>query len=506
MLMKLTFESVDMKMKSGEHFLIEKCSDNNVCGNYMLPEKSLAGQYFAWIGRRDPYVVDVEKVSVVKDANYEIPPFLSIVTRTQGRRFEEITETLLCLAGQSDVDFEIIIVGHNLDEAGKASTTQAIEEMPCWLQSKTRFALVQGGNRTRPLNVAFSLAKGSYITILDDDDIVFDNWVSSFKGLARENWGSLLHCFVFSQQWRVQTDENGTRSLRALEAPVPTFCEGFDIFEQFTTNHCPTMSLAFPSYIFQGLGFYFDESLTTTEDWDFLMQAFFVGGMAVSEEPVAIYRLWENSESSSTAHSKKEWDTNRWAIQDKFYDMPILLPIHSSERFVNRGDEHSSFLPISPKDIKLYLDNGSGYSEAMVIKPQLREGSSNIFIFEDLKKYGLLSAIRIDPRRDGFATVKNLCIEVSSITGEKVIFHTKNVLHNGFCVDEQTLVFLKDDPQVVVEFSPSREIQSVLFKFDLSAGVSDSSIDLMLGTRVIVRGKELLGRIWRRLKRIGANR
>jgi SAM-dependent methyltransferase len=41
-------------------------------------------------------------------------PFLSIVTRTQGKRAQALVEMFTCLAGQTVIDFEILIMGHRL--------------------------------------------------------------------------------------------------------------------------------------------------------------------------------------------------------------------------------------------------------------------------------------------------------------------------------------------------------------------------------------------------------
>ena len=36
-------------------------------------------------------------------------PFLSIITRTQGRRPHTLTEVLVCLTAQTDTDFELLL-------------------------------------------------------------------------------------------------------------------------------------------------------------------------------------------------------------------------------------------------------------------------------------------------------------------------------------------------------------------------------------------------------------
>ena len=44
-------------------------------------------------------------------------PFLSIVTRTQGRRPQCLEDMLTCLAGQTVRDFEVVLMCHQVDES-----------------------------------------------------------------------------------------------------------------------------------------------------------------------------------------------------------------------------------------------------------------------------------------------------------------------------------------------------------------------------------------------------
>lgn len=488
-------------MDAEEYIRIQRKSENMMSGVLSLPEKTLAASYLSWIGTQDHYLMDIENVHVRKKPCGEKKPFLSIVTRTQGKRLEELQEAFLCLAGQEETDFELLLVGHNLDNGGITLIEGLVSRQPQWLQDKTWIVLVQGGNRTKPLNAAFFYAKGQYITIFDDDDIVFDNWVSSFKKLAKENMGCILYSFVLTQQWKVFLREDDTRILKAIEEPLPAYCDDFDVFEQMHTNHCPTMGLAFPSYVFQSLGFHFDEKLTTTEDWDFLMRAYFVCGIAVSETPTAIYRLWKHNDTSAVIHSKEEWDANRLAIQKKFINMPILLPEKSAEWLITHDGDGSFYSTVKPQEIKLYFDPGCGYSESRVIKPCLAKNSTTVFFFDEMEKYGILKSIRIDPRRKGFVTIEKLKITIFYPEGGISEMTSKEVLHNGFQMNDQKIVFLKDDPQFIVEFSQFRVISRVEISFLLREGASDHDIDYMLGTRIIAKGKEYLKRVIRIFKK-----
>ena len=65
-------------------------------------------------------------------------PFLSVVTRTQGKRPDMLTETLLSLTGQTNTDFELLIMGHNLTEEQHRCVSEMLSELPQWMREKTR--------------------------------------------------------------------------------------------------------------------------------------------------------------------------------------------------------------------------------------------------------------------------------------------------------------------------------------------------------------------------------
>lgn len=253
------------------------------------------------------------------------PPFLSVVMRTQGKRPHTMEEALTGLAGQSDDDFEVIVVGHRLEFERQKRVERIIEDSPNWLRAKCRLLLVDDGNRTRPLNEGFAAARGRYIAILDDDDLPFGNWVETFRKLDGQAPGRLLRASVVRQD--VTTIEvAGLPGLRAVDSPKRVYPSTFDLFDHLRTNHTPPVSVAFPRGVFHDLRFRFDETLTTTEDWDFIMRTALVAGVVCSPEITAIYRWWPKDESSRTVHSTEEWQRNHRRILEKMDEMPTVFP------------------------------------------------------------------------------------------------------------------------------------------------------------------------------------
>ncbi|KAB2724126.1 methyltransferase domain-containing protein [Brucella anthropi] len=254
----------------------------------------------------------------------EARPFLSVVIRTQGSRSHNLSELFVCLAGQTCRDFEVLIVGHKLTKDGQISVEQLIEDQPQWLQSRITFLRIDHGNRTAPLNYGFSQARGQYISIHDDDDIPMGHWVESFRELASKNNGQLLRCISLLQH-ADKVKIGGVIGVRATGSPNNIYPTKFDFMQHLGGNYSPNNTLAFPRGIFHDLGIKFDENLSTTEDWDYIMRVASVVGVASSNAVTGIYQWWESSNSRSL-HSDQEWDTNKAWIQHKLSQHPILLP------------------------------------------------------------------------------------------------------------------------------------------------------------------------------------
>ena len=261
-----------------------------------------------------------------------VRPFLSIVMRTQGNRIDSLTEILTCLTGQSVTDFEILLMGHKLDAERTAGIERLILDQPDWFRNKIRFIRVDHGGRSAPLNVGFAEANGDYIMSLDDDDTVFGHWVETFRDIARESPGRILRSVAVTQtvSRMVCRGVSGVRAVSKMDRP---FREDFDWFETLRLNHSPFMTLGFPRGLFHQLGLKFDEDLSTTEDWDYLLRSGALVGVAGAPTITAVYRFWQDSQSSSTLHAQSEWVENYNRINDRFDNLPtVLWPVGTSKR------------------------------------------------------------------------------------------------------------------------------------------------------------------------------
>jgi glycosyltransferase involved in cell wall biosynthesis len=258
-------------------------------------------------------------------------PFLTALIRTRGRRIHTLRETLLCLNGQTDRDFEVLVVGHRLEANAIKDVERVLDDQPEDMRQRTRFIRVEDGNRVRPLNVGFAEARGRYTAILDDDDVPMGHWVETFRAMEHRAPGRVLRAACVRQSVRSVAVQN-LDGLRAEGPPEACYAKTFDVIGHLRSNESPPICLAFPRGAFHDLGIRFDEMMTTTEDWDYLMRVALLVGVESSTACTGVYRWWTEGESSRTEHPQSEWHRNYDAIMRKLDSRPLLLPAGTAAR------------------------------------------------------------------------------------------------------------------------------------------------------------------------------
>jgi len=448
--------------------------------NYM---PTSVNEYFAWLEKTIPSdtalyqsahgYMEKERSRFADPAEHD-GPFLTVITRTQGKRPDMLTEMLLCLTGQSNTDFELLVMGHNLTEEQHTLVSGLIDEMPDWMREKTRLIPVNGGTRTTPLNRGFEEARGKYIAVLDDDDLVFDHWVEAFYDLHKKYDGTILHAYTVLQDWET-VGGRFSNTPRAAASPDNVYCCKFKLFDELKLNTCPLCSLAFPAYVFKDYGIRFDEELTTTEDWDYLMRCAFLTGVSNTKEITFLYRNWLNAENSASVHKKDEWDRNYKKIVQRFIETPILMPPNSLKSVIEMEDEDSTFMQ------ELFYDDGEGYDQKKKFIPDYNVNNKQFrFGFVPGKKeIGEITSIRFDPHHFGHLTVTDLLIRIIAEDDTQTDFTMNDVKINGRVIDNR-MVFLKNDPQIHLTFASPIKIKRILIGCTLSRIVFDEDIEVFL--------------------------
>lgn len=310
-------------------------------------EPNAAINQFVWACVAGP-VVTVPDASEQSDT-----PTFTVLVRTQGRRVHELQEVFTCLAAQTDQDFEVVLVAHSVDD--RTTVERLVDDTPSLLRAKIRLVHVDRGNRATLLNIGFAEARGRYVTVLDDDDLVLGHWLETFRLLDRKHRGQVLRSLAV-EQGASRVEVLGQQGIRATTSPEMPYEEEFSFVKHLSLNQSPFMTLAFPRALFRDLGLRFDESLTTTEDWDYLLRAASVVGVADSREIVAIYHRWVEQESSATMHDAEVWRLNELSIRRKIDSRPMLLQAGETRRIRELVESEHLYrslvdeIPLRPED------------------------------------------------------------------------------------------------------------------------------------------------------------
>lgn len=442
-------------------------------------------------------------------------PFLTVITRTQGKRPDMLTETLLSLTGQSNKDFELLIMGHNLSDGQHNAVSQLISDLPDWMRERTRLIPVTGGTRTTPLNKGFEAAKGRYIVILDDDDLVFDHWVETFYQMSLKHNGKVLHAYTIFQDWET-VGGDFLNTPRAAGSPDTKYCCDFELIGQLTLNKCPPGALAFPTRLFQEYGIQFDEKLTTTEDWDYLMRCAFLVGVADSKDITFLYRNWLNAENSASVHKEQEWLNNYKYLVKRFSEAPIVFTKGTLNFIFNNvlKDENNCLLTDAGDQTELFYDDGTGFNQESRWNRKVSKNKEFPFVYttgNQVAKH--IRAIRFDPLQYGSCSIEDPTIRVILENKSFVEYTMQNIKTNGYIMGDK-IVFLKNDPQVLLEFEAPINIKEIQIACRINEHASDKEIDAVLAANavgtanpekkhsLVYRGLRKIYRIFKRIFRI----
>lgn len=493
---------------SEEKFAISK-EDGLVQGSFSLPSGSLFAEYCMSLGLHQDETFDTSCVKVLKDSSDTTDSFITVATRTQGKRLAELCEVFLCLNAQIQRNFTFCILGHNIEKEAEQDILEIIESQPQWLKNKTQFVSVEGGSRSRPLNAALYLTKTEYITFLDDDDLVFANWLQLFHDAILNNNGSIIYSYVLTQKWSVLAKDGKQNRLIASGAPNAEYCKDYDTAEQIYTNHCPIMGLAYPMYIYKVFGIKFNEELSTTEDWDFLMRAASVCGVVTIPEATSLYRLWDNAENSQSLHKKQEWDANRLIIQKNLSNASYLLPKGAIGDFVNNKGRFGDKVCFSEANrMKLSYRNATGWHDEAIHPQNVQFDSysqTNSVEFSGLDTLDSISEVDIFFRDQGLLTISELYVSVK-IKGEAscdygiLDVHNSGIIYTDYATKEDKIAFLSSSPHLTISWGKeSVVLESVMLSFVFENGVHDR---LLTGTKIMVKIKQMIKKLYHAIKKL----
>ncbi len=263
------------------------------------------------------------------------PPFLTVITRTLGAR-ATLVDTLTSLAAQDDGDFEVRLMLNTDDGEVRRHVEETVASFDTTFRDRVHLHVVAEPHRVRPLNVGLDAAAGRYVCVLDDDDIVFGDWVSQFHRFADEYDGQVIRCRAVDQFVDALAADDGVHAVASSGFLTP-YKATFDLASHLVGGQSPQGSVAFPVAELRERQLRFDESMVVCEDLDFLLRCVAELGVVDTGSFGMVYRRWTTSYSSMHTVSPEVWETSLQQIVTRLDAGPLVLPPGSASRLYQAG-------------------------------------------------------------------------------------------------------------------------------------------------------------------------
>ena len=256
------------------------------------------------------------------------PPFLSVLTRTEGTRPSMLAEALTCLAAQTLEDLDVIVLVHGDDPGAFESSGAVVSSFEEGFASRVRVEQVRGESRAAPLNAGLALARGRYVAFLDEGDLVTADWAERFAEGAARAPGKLVRsvCFARHVRRRAREEEAMGASAVTLTRPLGEFGERFDALSSLAMDTTPISSFAVPRALLTELHLRFDEQLAVCAEWDFLIRAALVVGVEDTGRATSIQLRWDDTDATTTAVPPDVRDAEHLRMFASLDAAPLLLP------------------------------------------------------------------------------------------------------------------------------------------------------------------------------------
>lgn len=264
------------------------------------------------------------EVNVVIDSEINSKPKFSIIMRTQGKRIDRMEQAIVCLLSQEYQSYELIVVGHNIEQSKSDAVEKLIKDFGSQLSRKASFIVVNTGLRGVPMNVGIDRAVGDYIGFLDDDDLVFAHWLSVFSEKIDEHPGKIIRSRCVDRFIEHSDNDaipsyvhSGLEDVRAAKFSLSAhFFISQTVLHQYVTPRLQLVECQ--SYV--------DETLPVVEDWDFLLRNAELFGVVDTGQITCIYNRWSNQGSSLHEFDSNIWSDCHRKIFMRFNDRGILIP------------------------------------------------------------------------------------------------------------------------------------------------------------------------------------
>lgn len=208
------------------------------------------------------------------------PPKVSIILTSHDRP-KMLKEAIQSISKQTLSDWELIIVDSSSDQEIPLILNQAVKDKRIFLLYESR-NVGNVGIISQAWNRALDFVQGEYICFLDDDNRKKPNFCKILSNYldSHPNY-DVVACLSEA------IDENGSKLAERRSFPHPS---GMTKETLLIRNYIDSGELMVRTQTIKKVG-YFDERLTTNEDWDMIIRLLYeTKGIAILEKYLADYR------------------------------------------------------------------------------------------------------------------------------------------------------------------------------------------------------------------------
>ncbi|WP_312283621.1 glycosyltransferase family 2 protein [Candidatus Igneacidithiobacillus taiwanensis] len=187
-------------------------------------------------------------------------PLVSVITRTQGNRPQQLAQAMLSVINQSYKNIEHIII-----EDGGNRSQETVNRLKKLGNTNIRFYPIEKLGRSAAGNIGIENARGRYLLFLDDDDLLFAEHIEVLVSSVLRN---PQVAGAYSLAWEVPTRMISSSSYHEFCYILRRkYMQDFnrDIFLKY--NYWPIQSVLFHKGLSLDYGG-FDTTLDSLEDWD----------------------------------------------------------------------------------------------------------------------------------------------------------------------------------------------------------------------------------------------
>ncbi len=238
-------------------------------------------------------------------------PMVSVIMPTHNR-VQQLRCAIASVLAQTYQNVEIIVI----NDDGASAESELIGMNTGGRITYVRHAANRGLAAAR--NTGLKLARGKYITYLDDDDRFLPDHLETLVNYLETH----DECVAYTDAWRVHEQLQGDRYIETSR-DIP-YSYDFDAARLLISNYFPVLTVMHERACLEESGL-FDESLTSHEDWDLWIRISRRYPFKHLKKVTAEF-TWRTDGSSMTSSSRPDFPRTAAIIYEKYREASKAIP------------------------------------------------------------------------------------------------------------------------------------------------------------------------------------